>query len=79
MPYFPIRDPPWIITIFAGQKKLRIKNHYAFLALEPCYPSLLTSFPFTQIKVRKEHTANTEEGQAVGFPKLTQHGHSSWT
>lgn len=56
MPYFPIRDPPWIIPIFAGQEKLRIKKHYAFLALEPCYPSLLTSFPFTQIKIRKEHS-----------------------
>lgn len=43
MPYFPIPDPPWIIPIFAGQEKLRIKNYYAFLVPEPHHPSLLAT------------------------------------
>lgn len=75
MPYFPTPDPPWIIQIFAGQEKVRIKNHYAFLVPERHHPSLLTIFfPFTQIRIRKEHT---EGDQAAGFPELIQFGYPS--
>lgn len=50
--------------------------HFWYLSLA-IPPSELLSFPFTQIPIRKEHTANTKGDQAEGLLKLIQYGYPS--